>query len=296
MSSILMGQRKHASHSEDNASDGSDKNIVYSGLRGRAQKFIRSSLVTNFIVSLIVINAVILGLQTSHKVEAEIGTILHVIDQCILWVFVAELTVKAFVHRLRFFHSGWRVFDFVIVGISLVPSAGPFTVLRTLRVLRVLRLISVVPAMRRIVHALFHAVPAMGAIVALTMIIFYVSAVLTTELFGSDSNPDFQEWFGTIGASMFTLFQVMTLEGWAMEIVRPVMEVYPWAWAVFVPFIMVTTFAVLNLFIGIIVDAMQIIQEETEEDIETEFDILHAELIGLREEIKDLKEQVKSGK
>ena len=296
MSSIIMGQKKTAPTLEDKRQRDARGDLIYDGLRGKVQNFINGAPVTNFIIFLIIINAVILGLQTSDTVSSKYGSLLHLIDQCILWVFVTELVIKAYVHRLRFFHSGWRVFDFVIVGISLVPSAAPFTVLRTLRVLRVLRLISVVPAMRRIVLALFHAVPAMGAIVALTMIIFYVSAVLTTELFGSHPNPDFQEWFGTIGASMFTLFQIMTLEGWAMEIVRPVMDVYPWAWAVFVPFIMITTFAVLNLFIGIIVDAMGIIQDETEEEIENEFDILHAEFIGMRDEIKALREEIQSAK
>ena len=177
-------------------------------------------------------------------------------------MFVAELVAKLIVYRWRFFRSGWNVFDFIIVGISLVPASGNLSVLRALRILRVLRLLSVVPDLRKVIEALLRAVPGMSSIVAVLMLVFYVSAVLSTKLFGLEVHPDdtagdMQEWFGTIGASMYSLFQIMTLESWSMGIVRPTMELYPWAWVFFVPFIILTSFAVLNLFIAIIVNAMQ---------------------------------------
>jgi voltage-gated sodium channel len=152
-----------------------------------------------------------------------------------------------------FWRSGWRIFDFVVVSIALVPGAGPWAVLRALRVLRVLRLLTVVPSLRRVVAAFLHAIPGLLGVMAVMAIFFYTAAVLATKLFAGT----FPQWFGSIGASLYSLFQIMTLESWSMGIVRPVMEVHPWAWAFFVPFIIITTFTILNLFIGIIVSTMQ---------------------------------------
>jgi len=184
------------------------------------------------------------------------------------------------------------VFDFLIVGIALIPASGPLSVLRALRILRVLRLVSVVPSMRRVIAALFHAIPGMASIMAVLMIIYYVCAVLATKLFGAD----FEMLFGSIGASMYTLFQIMTLEGWSEEVVRPVMEVYPQAWLFFIPFIITTSFAVLNLFIGIIVDAMNIIHEKEEyagPERRQKPSQLTQEVRGLREELDEIKSLLK---
>ena len=223
------------------------------GLLGKMQGVLESARFQNFITAIIVVNAVTLGLETSNTAMDLAGGLLITLDRLILAIFVVELTAKIVVYRTRFHHDPWNVFDFVVVGIALVPATGSLSVLRALRILRVLRLVSAVPSMRRVVTALLHAVPGMGSIVALLALVFYVFAVMATKLFGAS----FPEWFGTVAASAYSLFQVMTLESWSMGIVRPVMEVYPLAWAFFIPFIVVTAFAVLNLFIGIIVDAMQ---------------------------------------
>jgi voltage-gated sodium channel len=192
-------------------------------LRERIGAIVMAPKVQALITTLIVFNAITLGLETSETVRADWGTLLAVLDKAVLVVFCAEIAAKL-VHRgWRFFKEGWNEFDFVVVGIALVPAAGPFTVLRALRILRTLRLLSVVPQMRIVVQALFSALPAMASIVALISLIFYVGAVLTTNLFGSD----FDAWFGNIGRSMYSLFQVMTLESWSMGIVRPVMEKHP---------------------------------------------------------------------
>jgi len=178
-------------------------------------------------------------------------------------VFTLELLIKFYAYRLSFFRSGWNIFDLLIVAIAWIPASGSLAVLRTLRILRVLRLLSVVPQMRRVISAIGHSIPGMISVIGVLGIVFYVSAVLTTKLFGQHPDPDMQAWFGTIGSSAYTLFQIMTLESWSMGIVRPVMAHFPWAWLFFVPFIIITSFAVLNLFIGIIVDAMQIVQQDT---------------------------------
>ena len=245
------------------------------------------------IMTLIVINSITLGLETSTTVMAIIGPELQVFEQSVIVVFCVELALRIYAHGWRFFRGPWNVFDFIVVAITLTPSNDSLSVLRALRVLRVLRLISVVPRLRRIVAALLHAIPGVGAISALLLLVFYVFAVITTKLFGAA----FPDWFGTIGESMFSLFQIMTLESWAMGIVRPVMETYSWAWAVFVAFIVLSSFTVLNLFIAIIIDSMQTLQAtEKKQDVDNVNEVVNqehqdrvSEFEELRREIRELK-------
>ncbi|RMF07658.1 MAG: ion transporter [Alphaproteobacteria bacterium] len=220
---------------------------------GRLQSGLESPFFQKLITVLIALNAVTLGLETSATVMVRAGGILEILDRTFLLIFTAEILAKIVVYRTRIYEDPWNIFDFIVVGIAWLPATGNLSVMRALRILRVLRLISAVPSMRRVVTALLSAIPGMGSIVALLGLIYYVFAVMATKLFGER----FPEWFGTIGESAYSLFQIMTLESWSMGIVRPIMEHYPLAWAFFVPFILVTSFTVLNLFIGIIVDAMQ---------------------------------------
>jgi voltage-gated sodium channel len=200
----------------------------------------------------IVVNAITLGLETSRSVVSEFGGLLHVADRVMLGIFVVELALRLFAFRWRFFRDPWSVFDLLIVGISLVPTAGPFSVLRALRVLRVLRLISAVPAMRRVVAGLLAAVPGMASIGALLTLVIYVAAVMATKLFGHIAPA----YFGDLGTTLFTLFQTMTGEGWP-DIAREVMAAAPLAWIFFVIYILISSFAVLNLFIAVIVNGME---------------------------------------
>ncbi len=206
-----------------------------------------------FIIVLIVINGIILGLETDARVMESIGPVLMTLDKIVLGIFTIEVLAKMFVYRLRFFHEPWRIFDFLVVAIALIPVSGNLSILRALRILRVLRLISVVPSLRRVVGGLVAALPGMGSITCLLLLVFYVFSVMATKLYGGE----FPDWFGSVGSSAYSLFQIMTLESWSMGIVRPVMEVFPMAWFFFVVFILCTSFTVLNLFIGIIVSAMQ---------------------------------------
>ena len=251
----------------------------------RLKGFIESGAFQNFIIGVIIVNAVTLGLETSATAMNLAGPVLIVLDRIALSIFIIEIVLKLVVYRLRFFRDAWNIFDFLVVGVTLMPAGEGVSVLRSLRILRVLRLISVVPSLRKVVHALLRAIPGMGSVVALLSLVFYVAAVMATKLFGAS----FPDWFGTIGASFYTLFQVMTLESWSMGIVRPVMEVYPYAWLFFIIFILLTTFAVLNLFIAIIVDAMA--QEHHAEEGETRAALGgdHHEIIA---EIRALKEEV----
>ena len=253
-------------------------------------RFAESAPIQRVISALIVLNAVTLGMQTVPEWIAAYGPIFDVFDQLVLLVFVVEVSAKLLWRRLDFFKNGWNVFDFLIVGIALVPASGQLSVLRALRILRTLRLMSVVPQMRRVIGALFTAIPGIMSVGAIILLLFYVSSVLTTNYFGAV----FPQWFGSIGESMYTLFQVMTLESWSMGIVRPVMEEFPLAWIFFVPFILITSFAILNLFIGIIVDAMHVQSVAEENALHQEGDRIEGDIDALREELREVKALLKA--
>ena len=236
--------------------------------RTSVASFLDRPMVTRFLITVILINAVTLGLETSPFVMERAGAFVLAIDRICLTIFVAELTARLYALGLRFFRSGWNIFDFVIVGISLVPAGAGFSVLRALRILRVLRVVSVTPSLRRVVDGLGRALPGMGSVFLLILLIYYIAAVIATKLFAAS----FPEWFGSLGASAYSLFQIMTLESWSMGIVRPVMEVYAYAWAFFVPFILMTTFAVMNLIVGLIVNSMQEAANEDERAVTEAFE------------------------
>ncbi|MGO2356538.1 MAG: ion transporter [Marinomonas foliarum] len=236
--------------------------VPENSIRQRLKVFIENITVQRILLAFILINAVILGLETSSDIMAAVGPFLIALDKAILAVFVVELTIRLFVHRLAFFKDGWNVFDFIVVGIALVPASGPFAVLRALRVLRVLRVLTFVPSMKKIVGALIKSLNGMLSIAMVLGLVYYVAAVMVTKLFGEA----FPEWFGSLGASLYTLFQVMTLESWSMGIARPVMEAFPYAWAFFVPFILIATFTMLNLFIAVIVNAVQTMHDDEHKD------------------------------
>ena len=268
-----------------------------SQIRKELNNWLERALVQRFIIALIVLNGAILGIQTSASLTAYFGPWLSLLDQLILAVFVLEIVLKLTASGRNFFRSYWNLFDFFVVAIALVPASGPFAVLRVLRVLRLLRLISVVPRLRFVVESLLHAIPGIASIGVLILIIFYVFAVVATGLYGAA----FPDWFGSLGRSMFTLFQIMTLESWSMGVVRPVMQVFPFAWIFFVLFILVATFTMLNLFIGIIVETMQTLHAKSDEDEKSKKSLTEDdpasvidELRGLREEIAQINEKLEN--
>ena len=260
--------------------------------RDRARALVEHTRFQKFIIWVIVVNAVTLGLETSTTVTRNFGDLLHVADHLMLGIFVVELVMRLYAHGWRFFTDSWNVFDFLIVGISLLPATGPFSVLRALRVLRVLRLISAVPAMRRVVSGLLAAVPGMASIGALLGLIIYVAAVMATKLFG----PISPEYFGDLGTTLFTLFQTMTGEAWP-DIAREVMAQAPLAWIFFVIYILISSFAVLNLFIAVIVSGMEktvtddlvAAEEQHAADQASSDQLILAELRALRHEVAELR-------
>lgn len=257
--------------------------------RSRLAALMESQTITRLVTTLIILNAAILGMQTSPGLMAQWGELLLGLDQLILLLFILELGLRFVARGLGLLRDPWAVFDCLVVGIALVPASGPFAVLRALRVLRVLRLISINPNMRRVVQALLSSLPGMGSIAMLLGLVFYVAAVMATQLFGEA----FPDWFGSLGASLYTLFQVMTLESWSMGIVRPVMETFPLAWMYFLPFILIATFMMLNLFIAVVVNAMQTTHEQEAKlapPSPTE-QLLLDELRALRTEVAELRQQ-----
>lgn len=261
------------------------KEAVISGPRNFLDRVVSSRITEKVIITLLLINAVTLGMETSPAIMNYAGTYIHILDQAILAVFVAEIAARMIAKGPAFFRSGWNIFDFLIISIALIPSTGQLQVLRSLRILRILRLASTIPSMRRVVSGLIAAIPGMGSITLLLLMIFYVFSVIATNLYGET----FPKFFGTIGTSLYSLFQIMTLESWSEGIVRPVMEIHPYAWTFFVPFILLTSFTVLNLFIGIIVSSMQ---QDYEDTAQKERDAIHEDSQETISEVRQLKSEV----
>ena len=256
--------------------------------REKVKQFVEKSSVQNFIIALIVFNSITIGMETSSVIMNSFGRTLLLIDKIILAVFVIEILLKLYAYGFSFFKSGWNVFDFSIVAIALLPASGVLAVLRSLRIFRSLRLIKNVPKLRFIVESLFHSLPSLVWIFVLLALVFYVFAVIGTKLFGAV----YPEWFGNIGASMFSLFQIMTLEGWA-EISRAIMVKYPFANIYFIIFILLASYTTLNIFIAIVVNTMSEVQQKTsKEGIEKIEDIIQDEKEELRKDILSLKEQI----
>lgn len=263
-----------------------EHHIAKTGWQQKVEDFVDNSIIQHAIVVLIILNAALLGLETSQEVMHAYGSELVLIDHFILGVFILELVLLIIARGTDFFKDPWSVFDFIVIAIALVPATESLSVLRALRVLRVLRLINKVESMRKVVGGLLSCLPSLASVVSLILIIFYVSAVIATNLFGQE----FPELFGGMGNTAFTLFQVMTLESWSDGIARPVMEKFPYAWIFFIFFILIATFVIVNLFIAVIVDSLT--SGSSSEDTQAardQSDVLQSEIQAMRQELKELK-------
>ncbi|GGR54241.1 voltage-gated sodium channel [Nocardioides luteus] len=264
---------------------GSDTtDLENAGLRGRVRTLVDNETFQRIIIGVIILNAVVLGAETA--VPAGLAHELAVFDNVLLGVFVVELALRLVAYGPRFFLDPWNVFDTVIVAIALVPATGPLSVLRALRILRVLRLVNSVPSMRRVVDGLIAAMPGMGSVAALLVLMMYVAVVISTNLYGTIA----PEYFGDLGTSAFTLFQTMTGEAWP-DIAREVMAEDPSAWIFFVVFILVMTFAVLNLFLAVVVSGMESVETLAEHEEESDAEMM-AILVSLREELAVIRDEL----
>ncbi|MEM0937129.1 MAG: ion transporter [Pseudomonadota bacterium] len=259
--------------------------------RARLTAWLDLPFVKNTILAVIIFNSITLGLATSDRLQESFGGWFRIIDRTVLTIFVIEVSAKLYAYRWAFFKSAWNIFDLVIVVLGLMPQNGNLSALRGLRVIRAMRLLSMFPQMRAVIQALLNALPGMGGIILMLSIIYYVFGVMATFMYGDA----FDEWFGTVGRSVYSLFQIMTLESWSMGIVRPVMQEFPGAWAFFVPFIIITAFSVLNLFIGLLVNTMQAaVEEETQEEIEELHTLVKEENERLSGQVESLRDEIKA--
>jgi voltage-gated sodium channel len=238
------------------------------------KNFLETSGFQYSIVVIILLNAITIGIETSPNLSEKAHYLLGQIDGYILVIFALEIALKLVAYRFKFFSNPWNVFDFLIVAIALLPTAGPLSILRTLRILRTARLIKNVPKLRLIIESLLRSIPSIGWIAVLLSMIFYVFAVIGTDLY----QEDFPQYFGDMGKTFFTLFQIMTLESWSSGIARPMMEVLPYSYIFFIPFILLATYTTLNVFIAIVVNTMnEIHRAEVEDEVTREKEAMHQE-------------------
>lgn len=219
--------------------------------RARVRQLTESTPFGRFIIGLILLNAVVLGLETYPRVMDSFGDVLMTANVVIVTIFVIEIVLRIFAHGWSFFKDGWSIFDFFVVLVAVIPAGGGSEVLRILRLLRVLRLLSAVKSMRMVVAALGAAIPGIISIGGLLTMIIYMFAVSSTTLF-RDTRPDA---FGDLWTSTNSLFRIMISDGWP-DLVVPMLQERGWIGAYFIVFNIVTTFIALNLFVAVTVEAM----------------------------------------
>ncbi|WP_020576269.1 ion transporter [Actinopolymorpha alba] len=221
--------------------------------RARAGAVVESDLFQRTVLCVILVNAVALGLETSPSVVARYGTLLDLVEALVVTAFSCEVLLRLYARGRAFFRDPWNWFDLVVVSTAIIPATNVFSVLRMLRILGLARLVSVVSSLRRVVSAMLAAIPGIGSTIAMLVVALYSGALLGTQLF-RDAAP---EYFGDLEHSLFTMFEIMTVENWP-SVAGPIMEKHPTAWLFFVAYIVLTAFILLNLLIGVIVSAMEI--------------------------------------
>ena len=240
----------------------------------KLKDFVEGKLFQGTVLIVIAINSIVLGLQTSPSIDNSIGDILSIIDTICLGIFIIEMLLKMIVyHFFGYFKNPWNVFDFCIILMSILSGLSVLSSLRVLRVFRVFRslkglrgfkMASSLRPLQVIISAIGKSIPGISWAMLLMVIVYYIFSIIGVTIFGQT----FDEWFGDIAKAMYTLFQVMTLESWSMGISRPVMEVFPYAWAYFVPFVLVSSFIMMNVIVGIVVTAISEVAEGRSKDKE----------------------------
>ncbi|MBS7363935.1 MAG: ion transporter [Paludibacteraceae bacterium] len=237
---------------------------------------------------IILINSIVLGLITSEAIYAKFGELLEFILSACVVIFTVEITLRIIAKGWRFFLNGWNIFDFLLITMALMPETGAAITFRVFRVLRALRMVSSMKKLRHIVSAILVSAPHVFWAAVLEMIIFYIFGIMGQNLF----HEAFPQWFGSLGETVYTLFQVTTLESWSMGIARPVMKVYPWAWMYFVPFVMISSYIVLNVVVGVVVNATSDISEDDNISMKDKIKAKKVTNTELSEQINELKEHI----
>lgn len=268
-----------------------------------ARSISESSWFKKIIIFVIVFAGLIIGLETYPSIMSSYGDWLYVVDVLILCIFIAEIIIKIIAkgkNPLQYFSDGWNVFDFLVVVVCFLPVGGSYiAVFRLVRILRVLRLVTSVPKLQLLVNALLKSIPSMSYVGILLLLHFYIYAVVGTFLFGKNDPLH----FSNLQTSFFTLFKVVTLEGWIQimnlqiygsETITPdpigntiIAPVY------FISFIIFGTMIMLNLFIGVIINSMDEIRKEAEEkELATQNNVLKE--TGFNDELNLMEKQIKN--
>ncbi len=254
-------------------------------MKEKLQAFIESKSVSNFILAVIIINSIILGMLTYPALCEKMDYILHPLCNICVWIFTFEIFIKLYVYKGQFFKDGWNNFDFMLVAISWIPTGGVFSsfrAFRVLRALRALRLVTKLEKLRIIVQAIIESIPNVGWASVLLLLLFYIFSIMGTTMF----SEAFPEFFGSIGKSMYSLFQIMTLESWSMGIARPVIAEFPFAWMYFISFILVSSFIVMNVIVGIVVNAISELSAQAKQDKLSEASDLNIEIEKLKNQLR----------
>ena len=270
----------------------------------KLRRFVDSNAFQNTILVVIILNSILLGLQTSPAVMTSIGGILEILDTVCLDIFIVEMLLKMVAYKfIGYFKSAWNWFDFVIIITSLLSGLAVLSSVRILRVFRVFRslkglrgfkMISSLKPLQVIIAAIGRSIPGISWTALLLMIIYYIFSIIGVTQFGET----FPDWFGDIPKAMYTLFQVMTLESWSMGISRPVMEEFSYAWAYFVPFVLISSFVMMNVVVGIVVNAISEVAEfnKKEEHEENGTAEIKAEIDAVREHLAKLEDMLEKKK
>ena len=260
-----------------------------------AARLVNSAWFEYFIIAVIILNGILLGLETSATIDRLYGDGLGLGNEVALWVFIVEAALKMLAlwpRSWRYFRDGWNIFDFLVIVFALVPATGQFAMIaRLARLLRVVRLISAIRDLRLIVAALVRSIPSVGHVIMLTSIMVYIYAVMGYHLF---HQYDPAHW-GNLGRAVLTLFNIITLDGWT-EVMNTAMLHYPFAWLYFVSFVVVGTFVVINLFIAIIINSLDEVKRDRPSDVDgpvTREQLLH-ELRAAQDTLKRLEERLQA--
>lgn len=211
----------------------------------KVKKLVEGKNFDMLIMSLICMDAVILGLMTSDYMNQFFEGGLFILDRLFMAIFIIEMVMKIFAFGKKFFKSGWNVFDFVVVAVSSVPSASFFIILRTFRLFRLLRYVNKFSRLKQVINTFITLLPNFMAMLSVFVIFIYVFAIIAVSLFG-----DIFVEFADLGSSLFALLQVFTLDGWASNIARPVMSVFPHAWLFFVSFVFISFLIVISFLMS----------------------------------------------
>ncbi len=262
---------------------------------GWCKKLSESKWFGRIVLAVILFNAVLIGVESSREMMARHGRLLLSIGQVVQAIFVIEILIRLVAHYPRvdrFFKSGWNVFDFCVVALTLLPAAGPLAgVARLARVLRVLRLITAWPELRLIVSTMLRSIPSMGHVILLLTLLIYIYAVLGVQFFG-ERQPEF---FGSLGQACLSLFVILTLEGWA-DVQAASLEYAPWAWLYYGSFVVIAVFVVINLFIAVVTNNLQQAKLEDDRSMPCEKSDLLKSLDDLKRQIEQVEARLRDRK